>query len=741
MDIRGMHCASCSHIIEKELSALEGIKEAHVHFALEKVDVTFDENIVSPDQMDSALQKYGYSLLAGDSTEKKESKQEVSQGYQKKETFFFFGIALFVFLFMLVETLPQIFPSLPKIPFRMELMNQIFMILSTIVLFWAGKPFLQAVVRLFVHGKANMDALVGIGTLSAYLYSTFVTLFPDVIITFQLPEYRYFDVTIVVIGFVHFGKYLEMKARGKTGESLRKLGELQPKEAVLISGNTEKKISISEVKIGDLLLVKPGEKIPVDGIITDGSSSIDESAITGESIPREKKERDEVIGGTINKTGVIQFRVKKVGSDTMIAQIIEMVENAIASKAPIQILVDKISSFFIPLVFLIATLSFFVWIFFGFNFAIALSVFISVLIIACPCSLGLATPTAVMMGAGLAAKRGILIKNLNALEMAHRVDTFVFDKTGTLTKGKPELLSVETFDASREEVLKTAYSLAKNSHHPLSQAINSSAEYKEAFFDLQDFEEKEGRGLHARRKEDGREIFLGNKKLLEELSIFFPDKITKSIEDCAEKGKTPLLVACDQKIIGLLGIMDSVKDDSREVVAQLQKQGKRVIMITGDHEKVAKAIASQLGIEEVMAEVFPGEKSEKIKALQRQGKIVAMVGDGINDAPALAQADLGIALGSGTDIAQETGEIILMNNTMTDVLSAISISRYTLRKIKQNLFWAFFYNSIGIPIAAGVLYPTFGFLLNPVVAALAMSLSSVSVVGNSALMKFRKISN
>jgi Cu+-exporting ATPase len=576
-----------------------------------------------------------------------------------------------------------------------------------------------------------MDSLIFIGTATAYFYSLIVTFFSFFKKSFE--AHLYYEATVLILLFISLGKYLEAITKGKTSEAIKKLIGLQPKEATIIKENVEMKISISEVKVGDIVLVRPGEKIPVDGVVIDGYSAVDEKAITGESIPVEKKVGDEVIGGTVNKTGVLKVRATRVGKETMLYQIIKIVEEALGSKAPIQLLADKVSFYFVPIVIGIAIFSLLIWLLLGKSFPFALTVFVSVLIIACPCALGLATPTAVMMGTSLAAQRGILIKSGKALEMARDVNMVIFDKTGTLTKGEPAVTDIVPFSRSEKEILQIAASIEKNSEHPLAEAIVKKAKEENLdLFEVKNFQAIPGRGVVGEFK--GKKIILGTRKLMIENQID-TSKIEEKLVSLEDQGKTTMILAENKEIIGIVAVADTLKEYSKEAVEILHRMGKKVGIITGDNRRVANAIAKQLGIDKVLAEVLPQEKAAEIKKLQSEGNIVAMVGDGINDAPALAQADLGIALGSGTDIAMETGEIVLIKDDLRDVVLAMDLSKYTLNKIKQNLFWAFFYNVISIPIAAGVFYPFTGLLLNPAIAAAAMAFSSVSVVSNALLMK------
>lgn len=580
-----------------------------------------------------------------------------------------------------------------------------------------------------------MDSLIFIGTGVAYFYSLALTfiLFSGREISM---ESMYYESAAFILIFISLGKYLEAVTKGKTSDAIKKLMGLQPKVATIIKDGQEFEIPISEVKEGDIILVKPGEKIPVDGIVVDGYSGVDEKAITGESIPVEKKKGDEVIGATINKTGVLKFEATRVGKNTMLAQIIKIVEDAMGSKAPIQLLADKVSFYFVPAVIVIAAISGILWIILGQPFAFALTIFVAVLIIACPCALGLATPTAVMMGTGLAAQRGILIKSSKALETARNVNMVVFDKTGTLTKGEPVVTDIIEIEDKKINILQIAGSVEKNSEHPLAQAIVNKAKEKNIkFLEVKNFQAIPGKGVQAILNK--KKILLGTRKLIQENKIelkFIEDQMI----ELENQGKTAMILAVGKKIFGIIAVADILKENSKEAVDTLHKMGKQVAIITGDNKRVAEAISKQLGIDRVLAEVLPQGKSDEIKKLQEEGMVVAMVGDGINDAPALAKSDLGIALGSGTDVAMETGEIVLIKDDLRDVITAINLSKYTLSKIKLGLFWAFFYNVVGIPVAAGVLYPVTGWLLNPSIAAAAMAFSSVSVVLNALSMKMYK---
>ncbi|MFH1657088.1 MAG: heavy metal translocating P-type ATPase [bacterium] len=719
LKISGMHCASCATIIENTLKKEPGVKSSNVNLASEKAYLEFDPNETSLKIIKEIISKAGYKAIEG---EDKEEKINETRRLKKR---------LFLTLFF---SLPIIYLSMGgmfKLPIPLILKNYstiLQLLLSTAVIISAFNIWSSGFKNL-IRLKPNMDSLIFIGTSVAYFYSLTVSLF--LFLGVGLNEFHlYYESAAMILLFISLGKYLEAAAKGKTSEAIKKLIGLQPKEATVVKDGQEFKISIAEVKIGDIIIVKPGEKIPVDGIIIDGYSGVDEKAITGESIPVEKKINDEVIGATINKTGVLKFKASRVGGDTMLAQIIKTVEEAMGSKPPIQLLADKVSFYFVPTVITIAFLAAIAWLLLGQSFVFAVTIFVTVLIVACPCALGLATPTAVMMGTGLAAQSGILIKNGNALEIARKVSMIIFDKTGTLTKGEPVVTDIIELSAN---VLVIAASIEKNSEHPLAKAIIEKAQEKELkLFDVTDFEAIVGKGVSA--NSPAGKILMGTRRLMQDSKIETAE-IEAQLSELENQGKTAMLLALDNKIIGIVAVADTLKDNSKEAVAILHNMGKKVAIITGDNKRVGQAIAKQLNIDKVLAEVLPQGKSAEIKKLQSEGYVVAMVGDGINDAPALTQADLGIALGSGTDVAMETGEMVLIKDDLRDVVKAIDISQYTLKKIKQNLFWAFFYNTVGIPVAAGVLYPLTGWLLNPALAALAMAFSSVSVISNSLLMK------
>jgi len=720
-----MHCASCAATIENTLKKEAGVKSANVNFAVEKLYLEYDAGLITLEKIKNLTEKLGYRIE--EETSSGEHDHHDKTGELKKR-FIIASICGLPVIYMVMGEMIGL--PMPMILGKYAMLLQF--VLATAVIAASFNIWTTGFKNLWkLH--PNMESLIFIGTAVAYFYSLIVSVL--MVSGVKIEAHLYYESAVFILIFISLGNYLEELTKGKTGQAIKKLIGLQPKEATIIKDNEEMKIPVSKVKEGDIILVRPGEKIPADGIVVDGYSGVDEKAITGESIPAEKKSGDEVIGATINKTGVLKFRATRVGKDTMLAQIIKVVEEAMGSKAPIQLLADKVSFYFVPSVIGIAILSFIVWFLLGQSFAFALTVFVAVLIIACPCALGLATPTAVMMGTGLAAENGILIKSGKALETARKVNMVIFDKTGTLTKGEPvvtEAIAVKE-GINKKEILKLAASVERNSEHPLAQAVvNKAKEENISLERIEDFQAVPGKGVQAFFQ--NKRLLLGTRRLMADNRID-PAGAEEKISALEKQGKTVMILSFNEEIIGLIALADTLKEYSKEAIKMLHKMGKKAAIITGDNERVGQAIARQVNIDRVLAEVLPQEKSAEIKRLQDEGNVVAMVGDGINDAPALAQADLGIALGSGTDIAIETGEIVLIKDDLRDVVKAIDLSGYTLRKIKQNLFWAFFYNAVGIPVAAGVLYPLTGWLLNPAVAALAMAFSSVSVVVNALSMK------
>ena len=728
LDITGMHCASCSTLITKRVQKEPGIKYVNVNQSTEKATVEFDETKTSEIPIIKSIESLGYKARVLSDLEKSpeyENKKKQKEIKKLKNTF----ILSFIFAFpaLIIGMVLMLFGI--DVPYK----NFILFLLATPVQFIIGWDIYKSAFGALKNKTANMDTLIVIGTSAAYIYSLYV------IITNPMGD-QYFEAAAVLITFVLLGRYLEAVAKGKTSEAIQKLMNLSPKMATVIRNGQELKIPVDEVVADDVIIVKPGEKVPVDGVIIDGQSAVDESMITGESMPVEKKGGDNVIGATINKHGYFKFKATKVGANSTLANIIKLIEDAQGRKAPIQKFADKISAYFVPIVILIAIAAFVVWYFVvGQTFEFALIMAVSVLVIACPCALGLATPTAIMVGTGKGAEKGILIKGGDALETAHNLYAVVFDKTGTLTEGKPEVTDVVTAHSSlsSEDVLKLAASVEQQSEHPLAQAVVKSATQKNLVLStVKNFKAIPGYGVEGTI--NNKKLIVGKPEYIR--TICNLEKFDSKIAELEEGGKTVIVVSYNGQVYGFLGIADVPRKDSVLAVKHLQKSKIYVYMITGDNERTAKAVAKQLGITHVIAGVLPQDKANKVKELQQNGKRkVAMVGDGINDAPALAQADIGIAIGSGTDVAMETGNIVLMNNNTFDVVRAIRLSKITLSKIRQNMFWALFYNVLGIPIAAGVLYPWTGWLLSPIIAGGAMALSSVSVVGNTLLMKRKKI--
>ena len=740
--VSGMHCASCAKIIEKKLQKVPGVKEANVNFAAEKARVVFSESQVKIGDLIKAVVSAGYKAsIASDANpeEERERKEKEIKDYRNK-----FLISLGLSLPMLYFMLLDFFNFLPLRGFILPFVGVVSLLLTTPVQFIIGAGFYKGMWSSLKMKTFNMDSLIAIGTSTAFFYSLWQFLYYVImngsligLNGAKIPE-LYFETAAYLITFVVLGKWLETKAKGRTSEAIKKLMGLQPKTARIVKGNETLDIPIDEVKKGDVVLVRPGEKIPVDGVILKGRSSVDESMLTGESIPVEKNVGDKVIGATINKHGSFEFSATNVGSETALAQIIRLIEEAQGSKAPIQALADKISAWFVPAVLLLAALTFIVWYFFlGASLSFALMAFTSVIVIACPCALGLATPTAIMVGTGKGAEYGVLIKGGEPLEAACKFKTIVFDKTGTLTKGKPEVTDIVGVGLSDEKrIISITASLEKLSEHPLAEAIVKYAEEEKISLpEASNFKAIPGHGVEG--KIDGKKYYFGNRKLITDTAELNVGEAEKKISKLENEGKTAMILASKKAILGIIAVADTIKENTIEAVNALQKKGIQVFMITGDNRRTAEAIAKQIGIKNVLAEVLPEDKANEVKKLQGTGIKVAMVGDGINDAPALAQADLGIAMGGGTDVAMETGGIVIIKNDLRDVLTAISLSRETMGKIKQNMFFALFYNVIGIPIAARI-FAGIGLVLRPELAGLAMAFSSISVVSNSLLLRYFK---
>jgi Cu2+-exporting ATPase/Cu+-exporting ATPase len=743
--IKGMHCASCASIIERTVKKIDGVESVIVNNGTETAKVSFDKEKTSTEDFNKKLKPLGAKEM-GMSEDEHRAHLGLSQTKTEKLTELkdmrvkvlsaipLAIISVFIMgwdILSQYEIIPMMSESLS------EFFHHLLPLMAVYILFVVGKPYLLGFYRFLRYGKANMDTLIGIGTTAAFLYSFAVTAFESALKPYLNVLHTYYDVTIIVITFIALGKYLETRSKLKTGDAIEKLLNLQAKTALVIE------ISVNEVVHGDLIIIKPGAKVPVDGVIVSDSSFIDESMVTGEPMPVQKKIGDSVVAGTINTTGSFTFKATKVGGETLLAHIIAMVEEAQGSKAPIQALADKISSIFVPVVLVISFLSLGLWLFIGSGtlgisgaLSYGLMSFVGVLVIACPCALGLATPTAIIVGVGKGAREGILIKDAATLETLHKVNTVVVDKTGTITIGKPTLVDIENYsNLKNEEFLSLIASIEKKSEHPIAHAVVSYAnENNISFQKVLSFESIQGKGIKA--EIDSTEYYIGNIKLINDLGLSFD---VSSIEKFTNEGKTPVIFSTKEKVLGSVMISDEVKSESKKAVADLHKLGIKVVMLTGDDEKAANYIAKLVGIDEVVAHVMPEDKLAKIRDIQSKGGIVAMAGDGVNDAPALAQADVGIAMGTGTDVAIESAGITLLGGDISKLVKAIKLSKITMKGIKQNLFWAFIYNIIGIPLASGALYPFFGWLLNPVFAGFAMAMSSVSVVGNSLRIKSKKL--
>ncbi|MFQ5883635.1 MAG: heavy metal translocating P-type ATPase [Thermoplasmata archaeon] len=775
LDISGMMCASCAQTIEKALNGLDGVSDASVNFAMERATVHFHSDLVSLKEIRKAVEDVGYGAVekveGGAVVDRERAAREKEIRAQKINLIVATAIAVPVTLISFRSTFSGFYSAiglgfLPDYVSNEYALYLIF-VLTTITMLGPGRQFFVGTYRGLKHGTTDMNLLIATGTGAAYIVSvagTFLELGAGY-------EEVFYDTAALLIMFIVLGRYLEALTKGKTSEAIKKLIGLQARTARVVRDGEEREIPVEDVQVGDIVIVRPGEKIPVDGIVRDGHSSVDESMITGESIPVEKSVGEECIGATMNKNGILKVEATRVGKDTALSQIIKLVEDAQLSKAPIQRIADIVAGHFILAVHILALVSFFFWFFVGYSyfdgwgtpFLFSLLISITTLVIACPCAVGLATPTAVMVGTGKGAENGILIKGGEALENAHKLDTIVFDKTGTLTKGKPSLTDVVVLgrsmvnplpaqhesgakfsddkvvpeDWTERDVLRLAAIAERGSEHPLGEAIvNGARERDIKIHDADSFRAIPGHGVEA--KYDGRHILLGTRKLMKDGGVE-----TQELEDIMEAlendGKTVMIVAIDGDAVGVIAVADTLTEYAKEAVEKLHKLRLEVLMITGDNERTARAIARQVGIDRVLAEVLPEDKAGEVKKLQGEGRKVAMVGDGINDAPALTQADIGIAIGSGTDIAMEAGNIVLIKNDVRDVVSAIQLSKRTMRKIKQNLFWAFGYNTVGIPVGAGILFPAFHFLVSPALAAAFMAMSSVSVTLNTLLLKRYKL--
>lgn len=740
LSVSGMSCAACSSSVERVTRKLPGVKESTVSLPTEKLTITYDPNELSVRDIKKAVEKAGFKATeekVSIDEDKVKKEQEMKSLWKRFILSLIFTLPLFYISMghMVGLPLPSIIdPSVNPLNFGLA---QLFLTLPVMII---GRKFYKVGFKTLLKGMPNMDSLIAIGTTAAFLYGLFAI--------YHLAQGHahyahelYFESAGVILTLITLGKYLESVSKGKTSDAIKKLMGLQPKTALIIEEGIEKEIPIDEVEVGDHLLVKPGEKMPVDGRVIKGMTSVDESMLTGESLPVEKKEGDTITGASINKNGSIVYEATRVGKNTTLSQIIKLVEDAQGSKAPIAKLADIISGYFVPTVISLAIIAGLLWYFVGKeSLVFSLTIFISVLVIACPCALGLATPTAIMVGTGKGADHGVLIKSGTALESAHKLETIVFDKTGTITEGKPKVTDLLTTEGiSEKELLVLAASAEKGSEHPLAEAIIEGA--KEEGLTLEegtDFKAIPGHGIEVTINK--KQVLLGNKKLMVDRGIDISSLEKESIS-LAEEGKTPMFISEENRLLGIVAVADQVKETSKEAIRRLHNMGMEVAMITGDNEKTALAIAKQVGIDRVLAEVLPEDKAKEVKKLQDEGNKVGMVGDGINDAPALAQADIGIAIGSGTDVAMESADIVLMRSNLQDVATAVELSKATIKNIKENLFWAFLYNTLGIPVAMGLLHLFGGPLMNPMIAAGAMSLSSVSVLSNALRLRNFKPKN
>ena len=744
-DVTGMSCSACSARIEKVISKLEGISEVSVNLLKNSMSATYDESILDTGAIIERVEKLGYGAFVRRGVDEKTAEKPTDASAIEMQNMKKRLIVSFVFMIPLFYISMGEMAGWPLPSFLMGVENSMVyaftLFLLALPMIIAGEHYFRAGFKNLFSLAPNMDSLIAIGSGAAFIYGVYAIYaiahslgHGDVMGAHHFAMNLYFESAAMILTLITLGKYFEARAKNRTSEAITKLMDLAPKTAVVLRGDTEREIPLEEVMNGDILVVRAGDAVPVDGVIIDGYSSVDESAITGESIPVEKTQGDKVTGGTINKTGYFKMTATAVGEETTLAQIIRLVDDATASKAPIAKLADKISGIFVPVVITIAFAAAIIWLFIGKDFNFALTVAISVLVISCPCALGLATPTAIMVGTGRGAANGILIKSAESLEIAHGIDTVIFDKTGTITAGRPTVTDIIPADATESELLIIAASLEKMSGHPLAEPIIAEAEKRGlALLEVEDYEMIPGQGLDGTI--DGDRCLGGNLKLVEGAYIELSDFAARA-DELAENGKTPLFFARRERLLGIIAVADVVKPTSTEAIERLADMGIESVMITGDNKRTAEAIRRQTGLKKVIAEVLPEDKEREVRRLQEQGHKVAMVGDGINDAPALARADVGIAIGAGTDIAIESADIVLMKSDLMDVPSTISLSRAVMRNIKQNLFWAFFYNTIGIPIAAGVLFAAFGILLNPMIAAAAMSFSSVSVVSNALRLRF-----
>lgn len=743
-DITGMSCAACSSAVERVTQKLEGVAESSVNLTTALLTITYDENLLTPEDIIRKVDRAGFGASLHIEHTKEEEKQEaeyLDQEVRKTRKRLMANI---------VAAIPLLYLSMGHMmPFPMPLPDFLDMhesplrfamaqLVLTLIILYNGRKFYLVGCKSLLKGHPNMDSLVAIGTGSAFLYS--------LVMTVRIPQdamavhHLYYESAAIVVTLVMVGKYMEGRSKNKTSEAIRKLMELAPDTAIVIRDGKQEEIPVERIRTDERILIRPGSRVPLDGVVVEGSTTVDESMLTGESIPVEKSEGDEVIGGSINYQGAIVERVTRVGADTTLARIVKLMEDAQGKKAPISKLADTVAGYFVPAVMVIAAAAAVVWFALGYDLAFVLNIFVSVMVIACPCALGLATPTAIMVGTGLGANHGILIKSGEALEITHKVDTVILDKTGTITEGRPKVVKLVSQVLREEELLQIAASCEAASEHPLGQAIVAGAkERKIELLPTKDFQSMTGQGIEARLPDMGESIYhIGNQRMCENLELemgVYQDMAQK----LAGEGQTPMFVAKEREVIGIVSVADTLKETSKAAIAKIQSLGAEVYMLTGDNSRTADYIGNQVGVDRVISEVLPQDKAGIVEKLQKEGKTVMMVGDGINDAPALVQADVGAAIGSGSDIALDSADVVLMKSDLMDVYRTIRLSKATIRNIRQNLFWAFFYNSCGLPLAAGVLYGINGMLLNPVFAGLAMSFSSVSVVGNALRLRMLKL--
>ena len=746
-NVTGMTCSACSSRVDKSVRKLEGVKDVNVNLLTNSMSVEFDDTMINNDRIIDEVKEIGYgaSLYSRNEVETK-SKNESNPAEKEMKEMKYRIIVSIAFLIPLMYVAMGHMVNLPMPGWLMGMENAstfaFVQLLLTLPIVYVNRKYYQIGFKSLFQGAPNMDSLIALGSGAALVYGVFAIFkigyglgHMNMDMVMEYTHDLYFESAAMILALITLGKYLEARSKGKTSEALSKLMDLAPKTATVVRNGDEIEIPVEEVVLEDIIVVRPGQSIPVDGVIIEGSTAIDQAAITGESIPVEKQAGDKVIAATINKTGYFKFKAERVGDDTTLAQIIQLVEDASASKAPIAKLADKISGIFVPIVIVIAVLATVIWLLLGYSFVFAMSIGIAVLVISCPCALGLATPVAIMVGTGKGAQNGILFKSAESLETLHTIQTIVLDKTGTITEGKPKVTDVVTAEGvAEEELLKIAASIEKPSEHPLAEAIVERAEELGInTAPVDEFQAISGRGIEARI--DGVTYLAGNLAFMNENHIPVAT-LDKESDTLAEEGKTPLYFANKDSLLGMIAVADVVKPTSKEAIERFKELGIDVIMLTGDNKKTAEAIRKHLHIDKVIAEVLPQDKEREVRQIQEKGRKVAMVGDGINDAPALAKADVGIAIGAGTDIAIESADIVLMKNDLLDAVTAIRLSKATIRNIKQNLFWAFFYNTLGIPLAAGVFYLSFGLKLNPMFGAAAMSLSSVFVVTNALRLRF-----